>query len=77
MLSMVNVTLDGATSVTNGLDPFAPYDYTPLGGSTISTINIQLGAAAVPEPATMALWGSGALGMGLVARRRAKEVATV
>jgi hypothetical protein len=33
--------------------------------------------ASVPEPASMVIWSIGALGMGLVARRRAKKFATV
>ncbi len=53
-LSILNVTLDGATSFTNGLT-FAPFDYTPLGGATISTINVIAAGDpnVVPEPSTL------------------------
>lgn len=33
--------------------------------------------STVPEPASMVIWGIGAISMGLVARRRAKKVAAV
>lgn len=35
--------------------------------------DIELNSNIVPEPASMALWGIGALGIGLVARRRKKQ----
>jgi hypothetical protein len=39
--------------------------------------NLEVSVSAVPEPTTIALWGIGSVGMGLIARRRAKEVAAV
>ena len=39
--------------------------------------NLEVSVSAVPEPTTIALWGIGSLSMGLIARRRAKKVATV
>ncbi len=49
----VNVTLDPATSFTQGVSPFDPYPYAPTGGSTIGTINVV--ASAVPEPSSALL----------------------
>lgn len=73
-LSMVNVTLDGATSFTNGLT-FDPYDYTPLGGSTISAINVIAAGDPnfVPEPSTLVLaviLSMTAVGSGMLRQRR-------
>ncbi len=56
-LGNVNITLDGATSFTNGLT-FDQYDYTtPSGGSTIGTINVGVSGNlnAVPEPSTLVI----------------------
>lgn len=39
--------------------------------------NLEVSVSAVPEPTTIALWGIGSVGMGLIARRRAKKVAAV
>ena len=44
-------------------------------GPFFSISEITFEAAPVPEPATMALFGIGALGMGLIARRRKKQSA--
>ncbi len=39
--------------------------------------NVSLTSVAVPEPFSITIWGIGAIGMGLVARRRAKKAASV
>jgi hypothetical protein len=39
----------------------------------IAIDNIAFSGSAVPEPATIVIWGIGAFGMGLVARRRKKQ----
>lgn len=39
----------------------------------IDNISYSAAAAAVPEPVTMMIWGIGACGMGLVARRKKKQ----
>ena len=49
----VNVTLDAATSFTQGVPPYNPYTYSPTGGSTIGTINVV--ASAIPEPSSALL----------------------
>jgi hypothetical protein len=49
----VNVTLDPATSFTQGVPPYNPYTYAPTGGSTIGTINVV--ASAIPEPSSALL----------------------
>ena len=46
----VNVTLDPATSFTQGVSPFGSYTYAPPGGSTIGTINTMV--SSVPEPSS-------------------------
>jgi hypothetical protein len=45
----VNVTLDPATSFTQGVSPFGFYTYAPTAGSTIGTINV---VSSVPEPSS-------------------------
>ena len=42
---------------------------------TIGIDDISFEAAAVPEPVTIAIWGIGACGMGIVARRKKKQTA--
>jgi hypothetical protein len=42
------------------------------GVKAFDTVEIQSSVAAVPEPASIAIWGLGALGMGLVVRRKKK-----
>ncbi len=51
---IVNVTLDPATSFTQGVPPFGSYTYAPAGGSTIGTINI-VASSVVPEPSSALL----------------------
>ena len=50
---MVNVTLDPATSFTQGVSPYDPYTYA-AGGSTIGTINVL---SSVPEPSSALVVG--------------------
>ncbi len=51
----VSVTLDPATSFTQGVPPYGPYTYAPTGGSTIGTINTVV--SSVPEPSSALLLG--------------------
>ncbi len=50
----VNVTLDPATSFTQGVPPYGTYIYAPAGGSTIGTINT---VPSVPEPSSALVVG--------------------
>jgi hypothetical protein len=68
----VIVTLDAATSFTQGVPPYATYEYTPAGGSSLGTINV----AGVPEPSTL-VSGLLALAVGpLIVRRRSVQTRT-
>ena len=54
-----------------GISEYTQFDLIQQGS------NAPLTLAAVPEPTSIAIWGIGALGMGLVARRRSKKAAAV
>jgi hypothetical protein len=68
----------GGTSFTNAIT-IGGSDYDVLdsiGRIEVYTI-ISNGPVAVPEPATIVIWGIGALSMGLVARRRVRKISAV
>jgi hypothetical protein len=66
--------LNGSSVVTNSFyDVF--FELSINGGQTWIAQNQESGTlfASVPEPATLALFGSGLLGLGLLRRRKAKK----
>lgn len=72
-LATVNITLDVATSFTQGVSPFGAYSYTPPGGSTVATVRV------VPEPSSMLLgtvYAATGGSIWLRKRRRGRRVVT-
>lgn len=76
--------VESATTSTEYSGNFYGFNSIVLDEIRISTIgssgamildNVQLGLSAVPEPTTMALFGLGAAGMGLVVRRKKSRIA--
>lgn len=74
----VTLTLGNNYLNTSATNPIVQFYWGNGSDSANPTLIGTLSAVSpVPEPASMVIWGIGALSMGLVARRRAKKVATV
>ena len=70
--SISNVNFSGFTNLIS-LKVTGQYEYVFMDNLEVCVSDVS----AVPEPTTIALWGIGSLGMGLIARRHAKKVAAV
>ncbi len=66
----INYSNNGLTAVTSGNSNYSNYNLPTYAGSGAAEIGLRLSQTAVPEPGSLALLGTGALGLAGVLRRK-------
>jgi len=73
---MIGTSMNGISSIASNPNfmNFASPQTEPNGGHATTDGAVRLYGSVLPEPASMALWGLGTLGMGLLVRRRQRKL---